>query len=93
MIGARALIVIACSGLMIQMPTLASAAGCASGVYAAGCAGPNGAVAVRKPAYAAPVYHAPAPYYRPPGGVACASGPYRAGCAGANGAVVVHKGY
>lgn len=47
---------------------------CADGVYRAGCAGPNGAAVVRKPAA------------RP--AVNCAAGPYRAGCAGPNGAVV-----
>jgi len=34
---------------------------CANGVYHAGCAGPNGAVGVRKPA---PYYAHPAPYAR-----------------------------
>ena len=51
-------------------------AGCAAGVYRAGCAGPNGAVVARRPA---PVHPAP---------VTCAAGVYRAGCVGPNGAVV-----
>lgn len=43
----------------------AGAAGCVNGAYRAGCAGPNGAVGVRKaPVYRAPVYRTPA--YRPP---------------------------
>ena len=68
---------------------------CANGVYRAGCAGPNGAAAVRKPPYAArpPVYYAPRRYYAPRPPVSCASGPYRAGCAGPNGAAVVRKPY
>lgn len=45
----------------------ALSAGCVNGVYRAGCAGPNGAVGVRK----APVYRSP--YYRHPAAVA----PYR----------------
>jgi hypothetical protein len=55
---------------------------CASGVYRAGCAGPNGAAVVHRPAAAAP---APA--------VHCANGVYRAGCAGPNGAVVAPKAH
>jgi len=91
--SARALFLVAFSGLIFQLPAAAAAATCASGVYRAGCAGPNGAVVVRKPGYyPPPVYHAPVPYH-PPGSVTCANGPYRAGCAGPNGAAVVHKAY
>ena len=57
----------------------ASAVACAEGVVRAGCVGPNGAVAVKKPV----------PVYRPP--VTCAAGVYRAGCVGPNGAVVSKK--
>jgi len=60
-------------GTLALAPLEASAAACAAGVYRAGCAGPNGAVAVKKP---------PQPQ------VVCAKGVYRAGCAGPNGAVV-----
>jgi hypothetical protein len=43
-------------------PTQASAVVCARGVYRAGCAGPNGGVAVRRyPGY----YGAPRPYVAP----------------------------
>jgi hypothetical protein len=83
-------------GLVAAMPLGAHAAGCAAGVYRAGCAGPNGAVVVRKHPYyraPAPYYHPPATYYRPPGAVHCANGVYRAGCAGPNGAAVVRKPY
>ncbi len=88
---------------LLAMTPLAAHAGCASGVYRAGCAGPNGAVVVRKHPYyrpATPYYHppatyyrAPTPYYRPPSTVHCANGVYRAGCAGPNGAAVVRKPY
>jgi hypothetical protein len=37
------------------IPTEASAFVCAAGVYRAGCVGPHGAVAVRRPAVVAPV--------------------------------------
>ena len=72
------------------------AVSCANGYYRAGCAGPNGAAVVRKPAaptYRPPsaYYGAPSTYYRPP--VSCANGVYRAGCAGPNGAAVVRKPY
>lgn len=70
-----------CSVLSLAVAGLASqaeAAGCANGVYRAGCAGPNGAAVVRKPATTAP--HT--------GTVNCAAGVYHAGCAGPNGAVV-----
>lgn len=91
--SARAVCLVALSSFMLQLPSAAGAATCASGVYAAGCAGPNGAAVVKKPGYyPPPVYHAPVPY-RPPGTVTCASGPYRAGCAGPNGAAVVRKTY
>ena len=65
-------------GLLALIPTDAKAAACVNGVYRAGCAGPNGAVAVRKP---------------PQHTVTCANGVYRAGCAGPNGAAVVRKSY
>ncbi|WP_426955397.1 hypothetical protein [Muricoccus radiodurans] len=58
----------------------AEAVTCARGVYRAGCAGPNGAAVVRRPA-APPARRA----------VNCASGPYRAGCLGPNGAAVVRR--
>lgn len=63
-------------GMMAVMPLDASAAACVKGVYRAGCAGPNGAVVVRKP---------------PPPKVTCVNGVYRAGCAGPNGAAVIRK--
>ncbi len=65
------------AGLFAFIPA-SSAATCANGVYRAGCVGPNGAAAVRKPPPAA----------HPPATVNCAKGVYRAGCAGPNGAVV-----
>jgi hypothetical protein len=72
------------SAAMALAPRPASALTCASGVYRAGCAGPNGAAVVRK-STPAPVstYHG--------GAVTCANGVYRAGCAGPNGAAVVRK--
>ncbi len=97
------LVAAAIGGLLAVTPLEARAAGCAAGVYRAGCAGPNGAVVVRKHPYyrapapyyrpPAPYYHPPATYYRPPGAVHCANGVYRAGCAGPNGAAVVRKPY
>jgi len=66
-------------GLLALLPVDSWAVACAAGVYRAGCVGPNGAVAVRKPA---PVYHPT---------VTCAKGVYRAGCAGPNGAAVVRR--
>jgi hypothetical protein len=63
---------------MLAASPRAEAVVCADGVYRAGCAGPNGAAAVRKP----PVAAAPK----------CAAGVYRAGCVGPNGAVV-HRRY
>ena len=66
---------------------------CGRGFYRAGCAGPNGAVVVRRPGYGVgyrPYYHGGyyrGGYYRGPA-VTCARGPYRAGCAGPNGVVV-----
>jgi hypothetical protein len=68
----------ACLLGMLAAPPDARAVVCANGVYRAGCAGPNGAAAVKK----APVAKTPT----------CAAGPYRAGCAGPNGAVV-HRTY
>jgi hypothetical protein len=56
----------------------AHATTCAAGVYRAGCVGPNGAVATRRPV-------APAPAVR------CAAGAYHAGCVGPNGAVVTNR--
>jgi hypothetical protein len=64
---------------IVTMPQPAHAVTCANGVYRAGCAGPNGAAAVRK---------TPPP---PPRTVNCANGVYRAGCAGPNGAAVIKK--
>jgi len=64
---------------LLLISTQASAVVCADGVVRAGCAGPNGAVVVRKPA---PAYHPP---------VKCAAGVYRAGCVGPNGAAVVRR--
>jgi hypothetical protein len=58
-------------------------AACVNGVYRAGCAGPNGAAVVRKPA----------PVYRAKPAVSCANGVYRAGCVGPHGAAVVRKPY
>jgi len=84
-------------GLLAMVPSWAPPAGavtCANGVYRAGCAGPNGAVGVRKgdTYYHGGAYHRP--YYPPhPPAAACASGPYRAGCAGPHGAVVVRRPY
>ncbi len=81
-------------GLLAWAPS-AGAVTCANGVYRAGCAGPNGAVGVRKGG----AYYPSGRYYRPPAYAArppvasCASGPYRAGCAGPNGAVVVRRPY
>ncbi len=73
---------------MGAFPFAAIAATCASGPYTAGCAGPNGAVAVHK----APYYKPPS-YYHPSSSVKCANGVYRAGCVGPNGAAVVRKQY
>ena len=63
-------------GLTALLPLDAWASACVKGFYRAGCAGPNGAVMVKKP---------------PPPKVACVNGVYRAGCAGPNGAAVVRK--
>src|SRR5580704_276427 len=71
--------------VMVALGTLAlapraHAVVCANGVYRAGCAGPNGAVAVRK-----------APLHSP---VTCVRGVYRAGCVGPHGgAAVVRRPY
>jgi hypothetical protein len=54
----------------------AQAATCAAGVRAAGCAGPNGAVAVRHAPVAAP---------------RCAAGARGAACVGPNGAAAVSR--
>ena len=72
------------------LPGPAKAITCGSGVYRAGCAGPNGAAVVRKPQYRPPP--PPTNTYRGPS-VSCAQGVYRAGCAGPNGAAVVRKPY
>ena len=48
LLAATALLAFAAT-MTLQSPT-ASAAVCADGVYRAGCAGPRGAVVVRKPA-------------------------------------------
>jgi hypothetical protein len=85
---------IALLGFFVLMPSAASAATCANGVYNAGCVGPNGALMVHKPAYGSPPsYYHPPSYYRPPSSVTCVNGVYRAGCAGPNGAGVVRKSY
>jgi hypothetical protein len=42
-------VLLAFTAFMIFQPGTASAAVCADGVYRAGCAGPRGAVVVRKP--------------------------------------------
>jgi hypothetical protein len=47
--GRHLLTACAAFGLLALMPSSASAVACAKGVYRAGCAGPNGAVAVKKP--------------------------------------------
>jgi len=69
---------VAAVGISALTPLEASAAACAAGVYRAGCVGPNGAVAVKKPP-------------PPPARVVCGKGVYRAGCAGPNGAAVVRR--
>jgi hypothetical protein len=85
--------------LLLMVPLVAARAQvCASGLYRAGCAGPNGAVAVSRPPSpyyhpAAPRYAAATPYYHSGGSFNCASGAYHAGCAGRRGAVVVRKPY
>lgn len=80
-------VIIAIYALSFTSP--ASAVTCANGVYRAGCVGPNGAAAVRKP-YAA---HPRAHYRSARRPVTCVNGVYRAGCAGPNGAAVVRKPY
>ena len=52
--------------LLLGAAADAQAVVCARGVYRAGCAGPNGAVVARRPAYVAPraVYVAPRPVVR-----------------------------
>jgi hypothetical protein len=64
-------------GTVALMPTDASAAVCARGVYRAGCAGPRGAVVAHRPVVVAPRVVAPA-VVTPR--VVCARGVYRAGC-------------
>lgn len=84
---------IAAAGFLAAMPLQAFAATCVNGAYNAGCAGPNGAVAVHKAPYSpAPYYHPPV-YAHPPSAVTCVNGVYHAGCAGPNGAAVVNKVY
>jgi hypothetical protein len=68
-------------GTVAVIPTDASAAVCARGVYRAGCAGPRGAVVAHRPVVA-PRVVAPrmvAPAVVTPR-VVCARGVYRAGC-------------
>jgi hypothetical protein len=93
----RLLVIAAAICGLLASTALEAKAGCASGAYRAGCAGPNGAVVVRKHPYYRPpaprYYHPPAHYYRRPGAVHCAHGVYRAGCAGPNGAAVVRRPY
>lgn len=67
-------------GILGLVPSASWAVTCAAGVYRAGCAGPNGAAVVRKPA--------PAPAH-----VTCAKGVYREGCVGPNGGAAVHRRY
>jgi len=68
-------------GIFTLIAMDASAAVCARGVYRAGCAGPRGAVVVRRPVVAPRVV---APRVVAPAVVAprvvCARGVYRAGC-------------
>jgi len=52
---------VAIASMAMLCAASANAVTCARGVYHAGCAGPNGAVGVRKPA---PYYAHPAPYAR-----------------------------
>jgi hypothetical protein len=54
---AAAVIIVSAASIAASI-TEANAVVCARGVYRAGCAGPRGAVGVRR-----------APYYRPPGAV------------------------
>jgi hypothetical protein len=69
--------VLAIAGTVV-LATPSHAASCVNGVYRAGCAGPNGAAVVKKPAA---TRKAPS----------CVNGVYRAGCVGPNGAAVVRK--
>jgi hypothetical protein len=62
----------------------ASAYACARGYYRSGCAGPNGAVAWRRPPgyaygryYRPPAYYRPPVYYRPPAYRPAYAYPYR----------------
>jgi hypothetical protein len=54
---------IATFALVVLMSSASKAVVCGGGPYRAGCAGPNGAVVVRRPAGA---YYPPPAYYRPP---------------------------
>jgi hypothetical protein len=67
---------------LLLISAQASAVVCADGIVRAGCAGPNGAVVVRK---------APPPVVVHPPAVKCAAGVYRAGCVGPNGAAVIRR--
>ena len=81
MVDLHSLGIAAAFSLLALVPLDSGAVACAAGVYRAGCVGPSGAVAVRKPP----------PVYRAPATVTCAKGVYRAGCAGPNGAAVVRR--
>lgn len=72
--------------LLSLAATHASAVVCAEGVVREGCAGPRGAVAVKKPVPAT-VYHPPVA--QPP--VKCVAGEERAGCVGPRGAAVIRR--
>ena len=78
------LAMLALAATLALLPERAEAYACARGVYRAGCAGPNGAVVVRRPPayYGRPAYYGGyrGGYYRRPPAVACGAGPYRAGC-------------
>jgi hypothetical protein len=79
-------------GVLGLVPASAHAFVCGNGVWRAGCAGPNGAVVVRRPYVAPPrAYYAPPPraYYAPRRPVACANGVFVAGCVGPRGGVGV----
>jgi hypothetical protein len=52
------------AGTIPMMPTTASAMVCARGVMRAGCAGPRGAVVVRRPVVRGPVVVAPVARHR-----------------------------
>lgn len=65
-------------GILGMIPSASWAVTCAKGVYREGCAGPNGAAVVKKPA---------------PAQVTCAKGVYREGCVGPNGNAAVRRRY